>query len=343
MRRNPLFPFACALALLPLPTYSLATEAPVQVEEEPAASQGNDIPLLDQEHERDIDVAQDKATTELLWAAQWIDSFFDDGRSTAEENTTKASLALSLGYSRNSDFEIKPRLDLRLRLPHVSSRLNLFLTAAEDKDFAADSDPISGRPAHTDAERRETAAGLRYFLKESRNYNISFDSGASWDYLFAGLRYRSLQEFGEWRGRFANQLRYYTDDGVKNVTSYDFERGVGENLLFRATTSVNLYENEDGIPHAQHFRLYQVLGPVRALSYELGLYLDSEPSYKMTDSQVVVRYRQRFFRDWLMLEVSPRLTFPEDHDREANPGLVVKLEATFGYKADEEGYRKIFR
>lgn len=305
--------------------------------------QGDDIPLLDPQQEREVDAVQGLASDKLLWAAQWIDSFFDDGRATTEENSTRASLALSLGYSRSNDFEIKPRFDLRLRLPRLSSRLNLFISAAEDKEFIADSDPISSRPAHSDADNREMAAGLRYFLSESRNYNISFDSGASWDYLFAGLRYRHLQEFSQWRGRFTNQLRYYTDDGVKNVTSYDIERELGDKLLFRATTSVNLYENEDGIPHAQHFRVYQVLSPLRALSYEIGLYADTEPSYKMTDSQLVVRLRQRFFRDWLMFEVSPRLTFPEDENRQANPGVVVKLEATFGYQAGEEGYRKIFR
>jgi hypothetical protein len=306
-------------------------------------SQGNDLPLLDPQQEREVDAAQDLVSNELLWAAQWIDSFFDDGRATAEENSTRATLALGIGYSRNDAFEIKPRFDLRLRLPQLSSRLNLFISAAEDKDFIADSDPISSRPAHSDADKRETTAGLRYFLAESRNYNISFDSGASWDYLFAGLRYRHLQEFSIWRGRFTNQLRYYTDDGVKNITSYDLERELGSKLLFRATTSVNLYEDEDGIPHAQHFRLYQVLSPLQALSYEIGLYGDTQPSYKMTDSQAIMRYRQRFFRDWLMLEISPRLTFPEEDNRQANPGIVAKLEATFGYQAGEGGYRKIFR
>jgi len=335
-----LFSAAVALAILYAPPPGVAE--PV-VNSDWGASQGDDIPLIDPGQEQQIDSAQDLASSELLWAAQWIDSFFDDGRSTTEDNATRASLALALGYSRIDEFEVKPRFDLRLRLPHLSSRLNLFISAAEDKDFNADRDPISSRPAHSDADNRETAAGLRYFLAESRKFNLSFDSGVSWDYLFAGLRYRYLQDFGIWRGRFANQLRYYSDDGVKNVTSYDLERELGDRLLFRATTSVNLYENEDGIPHAQHFRIYQVLSRLQALSYELGLYADSEPSYKMTDSQLVVRYRQRFFRDWLMLEVSPRLSFPEEDGREANPGVVVKLEATFGYRADEEGYRKIFR
>ena len=86
-----------------------------------------------------------------------------------------------------------------------------------------------------------------------------------------------------------------------------------------------------------------MLSAHQAISYESGVYFDTEPSYKMTDTLFVVRYRQRFFRDWLVLEISPRINFPEDHHREANPGIIVQFEAALGYKADEEGYRKIFR
>ncbi len=41
-------------------------------------------------------------------------------------------------------------------------------------------------------------------------------------------------------------------------------------------------------------------------------------------------------------EVAPRVTFPEEDDYEINPGIIIKLEATFGYKTDEDVYKKIF-
>lgn len=307
------------------------------------AEQGKDIPLLDKEQEKTLDKAQEEASETLLDAARWIDSFFEDNRLLAEENTTRGTIRLGLGYSRNDKFEIKPRLDLRLKLPRISDRLNLFLGAADDQDFNIESDRLGDRPANNDGTENELTGGLRYFLQESKKFNITFDTGASWQYIFAGVRFRSIQDFGKWDGRFTNRLRYYTDDGLENKTSYDLERRLHANWLFRTTTSVNLLENESGIPHSQYFRLYQVLSPHQAISYESGVEFDTEPSYKMTDTRFLVKYRQRFFRDWLVLEISPRITFPEDHDREANPGIVVKFEAAIGYQADEEGYRKVFR
>lgn len=305
--------------------------------------QGEDIPGLDPEQEKNLDEVQIAASAKLLDVANWIDSFFDDGRAVEEENTTRATIKLSLGYSRNDDFEIKPRFDWRLKLPKLSSRAQLFISASEDEDFDVDSDPISGRPAHEDAENSELTAGLKWFLKESDKYNVSFDTGASWDYLFAGVRFRAIQEYGSWLGRLTERLRYYTDDGLENKLSYDLERSLSTKMMFRTTTSINWYEDGDGFPHSQYFRLYQVLSEFQALSYEAGVYLDTEPSYKLTDLQFVVKYRQRFFRDWLMLEIAPRITFPEDHDYEFNPGIVFKLEASIGYRPGEAGYNKIFR
>lgn len=307
------------------------------------AEQGKDIPLLDEQQEQSLDSAQQLASTKLLEAADWIDSFFDDRRSYIEENTTRATLKLSLGYSKNDDFEIKPRFDLRLRLPRLSGRANLFIEAASDDDFNIESSPLDDRLANDDGDKDELTAGLRYFFRETRKYNITFDTGFSWDYLYGGMRYRSLQNFGIWQGRFTNRLRYYTDDGLENKTAYDLERRLHENWLFRTTTGVVLAEEEKGIPHSQYFRFIQVLSAHQAMSYESGVFFDTDPSYKMTDTQFKVKYRQRFFRDWLVLEISPRLNFPEDHDREANPGIIVKFEAAIGYKADEEGYNKIFR
>lgn len=305
------------------------------------SDQGDDIPLLGKEKEQALDEAQAGATNLLFSAAEWIDSFFDDERSLSEINTTRATIKLSLGYSKNDDFEVNPRFDLRLRLPKLSKRVQLIVQGSDDSDFDVDDNPNSTRPG-SDKDRDDLTAALRFFIKESEKYNISYDLGVSLDYVYTGFRFRSLQEFGNWQGRFTDRLRYYTDEGWENRATYDLETQFHRNWLFRSTTAVDVYESEDGIPHSQKFRLYQVYSAHQAMAYETGFYFDTDPSYKMTDTQLILRYRQRFYRDWLVLEVSPRVTFPEDHDRDANPGIIFKFEAAIGYKADEAGFKKIF-
>ena len=305
--------------------------------------QGDDLPLIDDAKEEVLDEAQEKATVLLYDVAEYIDSFFDDGRFSSEENESRATLKMSLGYSRHDNLEIQPRLDVRLKLPKLSSRAHLIIEVEEDSDFDVDDVPTDVYSDHDDAENSELRAALRWFLKEGDTVNVAFDAGGSWDYLYTSLRVRAIQDFDNWLGRFTNRVRWYTDDGWENRTTYDLETHFNEDFFFRATTTVNYYETEDGFPHSQNFRLYQVLSSIRAISYETAVYLETEPSYRLSDLQFIVRYRQRFYRDWLVLEVSPRVTFPDDHDYEINPGLIFKLEASFGHNSNEEGFKKVFK
>ncbi len=305
--------------------------------------QGSDTPGLSDEPDTTLDSMQTKASTLLVNTAQWIDSFFDDGRFLSEENKSRATVKLSFGYSRNDRLEVKPRLDVRMNLPGLSRRANLLLEGSDDSDFDVDDNPISSRATAEDAERGQWRLALRYFLEESEKYNVSFDAGISWGYLYGGAKLRAIQDFNSWLGRFSNRFRYYTDDGWENKATYDLERELSGKYFFRSTTGINLFEREEGILHSQKLSLFQVLSPLKAVVYESGIYFDTEPSYQMTDVQFIVKYRQRFVRDWLVLEVSPRISFPEEHNREPNPGIIFTFEATFGHDAANEAYKKIFR
>lgn len=305
-------------------------------------SQGDDFPLLDNQQEEAIDAAQIEASAMLAATALWIDSFFDDRRFATEENQSRATLKFSIGHSKNDSFDVKPRVDLRLKLPGLSSRVNLLVGESEDEEFFSDSEPIPGKNVQYESGKHKVAAGLQYYLKEDEEHHLSIDSGVSSQYLFTGIRYRVSRGIGDWWSSFTNRLRYYTDDGLENRASYDLDKQSSSNWLFRATTSANLLEGVRGVSHAQQFKLYNVLSAIQAVSYDFGVYFETEPLYQLVDTQFVVRYRQRFFRDWLVLEVSPRLSFPEDHDRDANPGIVITLQAALGFQAAEEGYRKIF-
>ncbi len=112
------------------------------------------------------------------------------------------------------------------------------------------------------------------------------------------------------------------------------ERHFSKQWLFRTSANVAWYEEEDGLPHSLIFKLYHVLSKERMLLYEVGNYFNTEPSHRMTDVQLRLRYRQRFYRDWLILEIAPQISFPEAYDRKANPGIVLRVEADFGYMAE---------
>jgi hypothetical protein len=62
----------------------------------------------------------------------------------------------------------------------------------------------------------------------------------------------------------------------------------------------------------------------------------------MTEMPFRVRYRQRFYRDWLIFEVAPQIGFLYDHNREPNPGIVLRLEVDFGYMPEQDVFKAVF-
>jgi len=43
-----------------------------------------------------------------------------------------------------------------------------------------------------------------------------------------------------------------------------------------------------------------------------------------------VRYRQRFWRDWLFFEVAPQISWPRERDYEFVSGILLRFEMYFG-------------
>lgn len=300
----------------------------------------DDIPFLDKQREKVLNETQEDLTNYLLSAATWFDSFFDDPRHSAEQNKTRAKAKLAMEYSRHDNFEFQPSIDLRLKVPKLEHKLNLLITAKSDEDFETEAKASSGTNV---AEKDDLSVSLQYFLHLTEQMNLSTSFGGSYDYLYAGIRYRHLEDFGPWQGRLTERLRYYTDDGWENKLQVDLERHFSAKWFFRAIAGGVIGSEIDGIPHHLILRTYQVLNKEEALLYEVGSYYDTDPSYVLSDLQFKLRYRQRFYRDWMVLELTPYVTFPEDDDHEFNPGFLMKLEFDFGYLADQDEFDTIFR
>lgn len=306
------------------------------------SAQSDDIPILDEKTEQKLDQVQQKGSQLISGVAQWLDSFFNDPRYMREENKSRAKVSMKFGYSKFDDFEFRPAIRLRLSFPGLENRAKLYLSANGSEDFDVDSNPILDTNKNRD---EELTGGVKYYITQNKRYNISTDLGFSTSYVYAGIRYRYLHPFfsSRWKGRFTNRLRYYSDDGWVNRTAYDIERYLGERYFFRTTFSGVLSEDVDGVPFSGIARLYQVLSIDRALLYDFGTYFDTRPEFEVSDVQFKLRYRQRFYRDWLVLEIAPQVTFPEDQDYEVNPGIVIKFEMDFGYKQNDKAYESIFK
>lgn len=305
-------------------------DEPVEVKEARQIEGTNDTlyPLVTEKQQ--IDKAHAAACRAVGEAAQWLDSFFDDDTFVEEENRSQVRVSMTTEYTRFEDFDFRPRVHVRLKLPEAEERVNLIFSYSDDEEFKLDDDPLSPAQAvRTGEDREEMNASLRWFVSESLRKNISVSGGMSLNYLYTGLRYRRYYDYGSWQGRLVEQFRYYTDDGFENNLHYDIERRISKYWFFRTSVALNWFEETNGLPHFLAFSLDQVLAEDKAVRYEWINAFETSPSYRMEDLKLRARYRQRFYRDWLILEIAPEVSFPYEHNREFNPGIVIKLEADF--------------
>lgn len=331
--------FLSALLVLPPVMNTAFCRAASQAEQLPESQDA--VTAEPAGEDKAIDKTQQKASKMLFDAAEWFDSFFDDNRYYSELNESQAKLKLSLKYTEDGDLDLSPRIRWRIHLPKLSKKTNLILFASEDEedDFGTSGSEDSWESVRS---KDDFGAAVQQFLKRGEKYNISTTFGASTSYVYGGIRFRYFKDFGPWQGRFVERLRYYTDDGWENLVSVDMERQISSFWLFRSSASLYWYKDTDNLPHNLSFRLYQSLSKRRAISYEWDNRFITDPSHKLSDIQLQLRYRQQFYRDWLLYELKPRVNFPEENDREAEYSVFLILEAKFGHEAARE-IRDVFR
>jgi hypothetical protein len=66
------------------------------------------------------------------------------------------------------------------------------------------------------------------------------------------------------------------------------------------------------------------------VEYEWINNFQTYPTNELVEELLVFRYRQRFWRDWLFLEIDPQFRYPRDRSFVFTPGILFRIEMVFG-------------
>lgn len=275
-----------------------------------------------------------------------IDSFFvDDYYTTFGDNSTRIRLRLDTSYIEDHGWEVKGKLKLKLVLPGLGERIRFVMNDDEPSD-----DDVA---AKEDGDDNDLA--FRWVFMQKDNSALSFDLGLrikSGD-LDPFLRFNSAIQYdiiGQWYGRTSNRLYYYSDTYWRNDFRQSFNRPITDNLLFRARTRLQYFDENDYNPFIeQKFSLFQTLDLKSAIAYETlwkkqaeedSVFDEDEIKGKPQDSyqnvQLRLRYRRNVWRDWLYVELWPIIGWAEERDWDTVLAGVFRLEVTFGGKGKRQ-------
>jgi hypothetical protein len=296
-----------------------------------------------------VDKAHASVSRTVYLTANWLDAFFGDERAVAEENRTLLRVSLRAFSEVGGGLEVDPKINLKLRLPRLSKRLQLEVARDREADFALDAeDPLARRrvrqASFEDEEERGLTAALRYFVKATHSVNISLHGGLRARFGipigFVGPRYRKVIHFEPWALRFTQRLRWFTDNNLESNTRLDLERPLAQHLFFRTTTGLSWFEDENNYFYDLSFFIFQPLSKRRSLGYEWNNFFQvKQPNNHLEEINLRMRYRQNILKNWLFFEIAPQIGFPKDRNFDFTPGIQFRCDLFFGGKKAIEGLK----
>lgn len=290
------------------------------------------------------DAVHGNISKRIINSAVWVDSFFANERSLAEENHTYVTLRYNLFLEDSSGISNDPRVDARVVLPKLEEKMHFIFSIEPDEplgggtavkeDTTNSSQVIMNKPQTPVSDKRRFTTALQYFLESTENQNISIRSGLTFSgiepVVFGAPRYRLLIPVDSWNFRFTQEVMYRTDTRWQETTRFDLERPIGS-LFFRTTAEGSWFQDKPGYFYNLSLVLFQPLDRTNALNYEWISSFETEPTGKLTDTVLCVRYRYNLLsHNWIYFNIAPQCRFPSDRDHQFTPGILLSVEAVFG-------------
>lgn len=264
----------------------------------------------------------------------WVDRFFADENYEAEVNNSWLRIRLDSFSELYEGTDMDARARIHLKVPALNKRLRFeILSPGEPDDLQATGDADAGSQPPGAAEEKTTAA-VSYIYRALEERSIIARLGLDFDGYtpnpYVGGRYRELVPINDdWNFRFTQRVRFYTLEGLESRTSFDFERILEEDMLFRTSLNGTWLQEDPDYFYSLGFALFRPLDENSAVEYQVINSFRTDP-HRLDRITVRLRHRQKIWRDWLTFEIAPQVSFPDDRNFEPMPGILFRLEATFG-------------
>ena len=189
-------------------------------------------------------------------------------------------------YSYVEDFGSKfsPRFSAKIRFKRTDNRGSIRIGADEDGAF----DPQGGdgagigAPGFQDSDDAKTAIALGWDVARTKrnllDLSLSLRRREGEYQPYFKIYYRFNYGIGEnWVGNIRNSFFDFSESGIENTFSFDFERAFGSRKQFftRFTFAGRFREFEEGMFWANRFSLYQITSPKSFWAYELLSYFST--------------------------------------------------------------------
>lgn len=280
-----------------------------------------------------IDPTRDYLSGGLENWAKSIDSFFGDYRNYQESNDSviqiHATQVLGSGGLSTREYGF----DLKISLPNTEKKMQFLIETNPEEKTAENQTKVKSpliKPAPTPTS---IAAALRFEKSEAERWHFTTDGGIQLAGLastpFVRARLSLSRPLEHWRLNVAESVFWFSTIGIGESTLIDFERPLSERHLFRASSNATWLKNSNNFDLNQSFSVYHTVNERTAVLYQISVSGVTQPQTQVSDYVLLMRYRYRLHREWMFLDISPQLHFPQLLDYHPSLYLGIRLEFLF--------------
>lgn len=278
-----------------------------------------------------LDVPHETLSTGLESMARGIDEFFANEKVFYESSGSYVRYSIDNLWEEGGQVSTRGELKISLHLRRTEEKLKVVLESdpVETQDSIERVTKTPGTVTEKDKNyyagvQREYGQEDKWRFKPSLGIKLHFPI----EYYFRVRAYRDFN-YEKWKLHLADSVYWFDTTGGGFETTMEWNRLLGENVLFRTGSTLRYTEENEWWDISQVFSIYHTLSERRAITYTFGVFGISKPSIHTTDYVLSARYRQILHSDYLFFEVVPQMRYRVDYGFREEDSILFRLEWLF--------------
>ncbi len=324
----------CLAQTDPPPEPAPEPQIPLDAANEPS---GPDEGLLDRTQQTVFNVVNS--------TSRWFDGFFGSADYNVEGgdqlDVTRGLLAIGTRWDEQDEFDTRGRFRAQIPLPALKQRTRLLLGRGDTEDIVdgSETETINTLPEQfSDFTDDDWLLGIGYRRGRGMTRGFDISAGASIrssqvdPYVRLSYHYNYTDD-ERWLWRVRPRIFWQEARGEGASLSSILDRILNERWLLRSWITLITEDAVEGMGWTTDFLAYQSLNDNNALSYRAYVTGETGNEVEIQDYGLELRYRRRFLREWLFLELSAGVSWPREfivEERDLNPGAGIEIEMQFG-------------
>jgi len=274
-------------------------------------------------------------------SASWFDGLFGNRRFDQEYRQSHGFATLGTRWSERDGVDPVARFRARMNLPQISNKLNAFVGRIDQDEFVTESSPEGYALPAQFASRNEddflVGLGYRDSLSKTGSFDTDVGVRVRWPpepYVKGSYRYaRPIGQRNLLRLRETAFWRQTERFGV--TSSVDWDHAFDDRYLLRWSNAGTFSQVSEGVRWYSELILFHSMGERSAFAYQTFINGSSDAEVPLSSYGATVTYRQRVWREWLIIELQTGVDWPRyelTEERKANWLAGLAFELRYGQR-----------